>query len=457
MDSENQLAGRLSLIDLVLEYNERLDAMPAVYESYIQSKKSLEMSCSVMGTYGGSVWGSGNPDPCPKNIQKVLLVSAWKRVYSTWINQIATAKDKAKIKIMLENPPEFTIDNLKDQFGDYVADPWGTVLRGVAEVFCGLDPFYKSHTKVAIGKKGLPKRVIISGFSCYSSYGKDKLTDIINAIRAYRKEPIINYADVSDWVDAARKTESSNLFEITQKKGKETGEVISIAEDDLRLKIFGNGNGHVLFGEQALEDINKALAEYYGEVLPDVDVHTNKKRSSTDVSKDLQYYPTPKAAIQHLLNDVHISKDDRVLEPSCGCGRLMDAVKPLCKSIDGIEYDQGRANLSRNKGHSVTVGNFLEVEPSEDYDVVVMNPPFYGKHYIKHIEAAIKWLKPEGVLVSILPSTARYDHKLITKDWAESNKVVLPFSEWRDLPVGSFSESGTNINTSILKLRKQSS
>mgnify|MGYP001589829810 CR=1 FL=1 len=46
------------------------------------------------------------------------------------------------------------------------------------------------------------------------------------------------------------------------------------------------------------------------------------------------------------------------------------------------------------------------------------------------------------MLYAILPVTARYDHGLLE-------------GHWEDLPVGSFSESGTNINTTVLRIRTQ--
>jgi hypothetical protein len=71
-----------------------------------------------------------------------------------------------------------------------------------------------------------------------------------------------------------------------------------------------------------------------------------------------------------------------------------------------------------------------------------MNPPFYGRHYAKHVNHALGFLKPGGTLTAILPVTARYDHGLLD-------------GRWEDLPVGSFSESGTNINTTVLTIFKK--
>ena len=50
--------------------------------------------------------------------------------------------------------------------------------------------------------------------------------------------------------------------------------------------------------------------------------------------------------------------------------------------------------------------------------------------------------EPRGTLTAILPATARYDHGLLT-------------GHWLDLPVGSFSENGTNINTTVLTIHNR--
>jgi len=69
-----------------------------------------------------------------------------------------------------------------------------------------------------------------------------------------------------------------------------------------------------------------------------------------------------------------------------------------------------------------------------------MNPPFYGQHYLKHINHAIKFLTEDGCLTSVLPASAWYDHDKLPKG-----------GQWTDLPVASFAESGTNIPTGIWK------
>jgi SAM-dependent methyltransferase len=178
-------------------------------------------------------------------------------------------------------------------------------------------------------------------------------------------------------------------------------------------------------------------------VLPDCsEEKPEQQRHGTQVSKDLQYYPTPVAVVERVLHDVYIREWEKVLEPSCGCGRFLDALRKTGATVMGIEVDPGRAAQARAKGHRVMIGNFLETVPTGDYDYVIQNPPFFGRHYAKHVNHGLKFLKPGGTLKAILPITARYDHGLLD-------------GQWQDLPVGSFSESGTNINTTVLTIRRK--
>ena len=186
------------------------------------------------------------------------------------------------------------------------------------------------------------------------------------------------------------------------------------ASRGVTLKLFKNGNGHLHFSPETLLDINRALAEFYGDVLPDcAEAKPENKKESTSVSKDLQYYPTPVDIVERVLENIYRLEGEKILEPSCGCGRFLDGLKKRGAKAFGIEVDPARAEPARAKGHRVLTANFLDVEPTPEYDRVIMNPPFYGTHYAKHVKHALKFLKPGGILTAILPVTARYDHGLL--------------------------------------------
>lgn len=415
------------LRDVVAEYEEKAAAIPDAISAWGDAQTALNTACCIGGTYGGNIF-SDSASVYERTLRSTLLKSAWRHVYDGLsLDLIATAKDRKRIELAFEDPAPFTLDNIRATFGDYLKDPRSHILRGLAECFCDLDPAYKSHSKVKIGVEGLPKRVILSSVGSWGSWGYERLRDVINALNSYRGEPHITHAEMNDFLNAAKK----------EKAGHYKG---------IELRRFANGNGHVIFDKPTLREINLALAEYYGDVLPDTPDET-AKRTGTAVSKDLQFYQTPANVVDELIERLNPRDGARILEPSCGDGAILEGLRRYAdrKRISlralGVEVDAGRAETARAKGFNVYNANFLDTEPTPDFDYVLMNPPFYGKHYQKHVEHARKFLKPGGVCLAILPITAVTDHGFVEpgRGW----------DRWKDLPVGSFSESGTNINTGI--------
>lgn len=442
----NVPALQCSLSDVVAEYDHKRAALPAALAAFESAGTDLKMAATIGGTFGnttidtGHIWDS--------TLKDSLLKSAWRHVYDGLnIETIASAADKRRFEQAMEKPAPFTIDNIRGTFGRFVADPRGNILRGLAEVFCDLDQAYKSHDKVKIGVAGLPKRIIISNVSNYGSWGRDRLQNVLNALAAYQGKPLVTWPELTALLDDGDALLTTRTIEKARRHGDP--EQIPVIGRGIRLKRFQNGNGHLIFEPDTLRDINMALAEYYGDVLPDcTEERPTQKQESTAIAKDLQYYPTPEKVVDEILSNIYPIAGQRVLEPSCGCGRLLDALRKAGADVFGIEVDASRAAQCRAKGHSVMVANFLETAPMGDYDRVVMNPPFYGKHYAKHVRHAFGFLKPGGTLTAILPVTAR-DHGLLDELGTRSRHD----SPWRDLPVGSFAESGTNINTTVLTIR----
>lgn len=449
----NQIARQSTVADLIEEYEEKASNAKAAIAAVTEAWGKLEMAASVQGKFGGSI-SRHKPHIHESDVLSALLKSGWRAIYDRCqIDQVASADDKRLFERTFENPPALTFDNAKATFGDYLMRPRFHILRGLAEVFTNLDQAYKSHSKVKIGVAGLPKRVIVSNVAGWGSYGRDKIRDIINALAAYRGEKLMDHSEFAG-IDGLHKWDGG----IAGQVALDGSHHVTIDADGIETKApnrgvtirkFQNGNAHVMFDKFALADINRALAEFYGEVLPDAEEEDVKPQASTAVSKDLQFYWSPKPVILAALDAAGIYEAryrgdnlpfHRVLEPSCGDGRIMDELRARGCRPFGIEYHPGRAAEARAKGHSVLTGNFLEQPARPEFDFVVMNPPFYGRHYVKHVRHALKFLKPGGTLVSILPATAHYDHQELN-------------GQWTDLPVGSFAETGTNVPTGILKIR----
>ena len=439
----SEIAIKRKVSDMVAEYSHKLENIPAALKEFEAAGDALKMAATIGGTYGqGQIDVGSNYE---RNLSENLRRSAWLHLYSALnIRTIASAKDQSRFDQDMASPPEFTMDNIRATFGDYILDPWGNILRGLAETFCDLDQSYKSHERVKIGVAGLPKRIIVSGFGGFSSWGEKRIEDVINALAAYQGKPLVSHTELKALLkDGNALRGECDLLHYDHKTHKE--EKKAFPGRGITLKLFKNGNGHLFFEPETLKDINRALAEYYGDVLADgYEKKPDQKRPSTEIAKDLQYYKTPERSVEYAFYDTAIYDGEKILEPSCGCGMLMDGILAQNSAADilGIEVHAERASEARAKGHKVLTANFLECEPNPIYDKVIMNPPFYGRHYEKHIRHALKFLKDDGELISILPASARYDHKLFK-------------GRWRDMPVGSFRESGTNISTTVLKLFKK--
>lgn len=424
MDGQNLPALRITVAHMVKEYEAKRGAIPAELLAFKQAQASLEMASTLGGTYGGGIWGRyGSSAPSEATLADSLLQSAWAHVIKALqIRSIATAKDLAQLETSLTNPPEFTIENIFATFGRYGENPRHHVLRGVAECFTELDPAYRSHSKVKIGVSGLPQRIVIdNALSGYGGHWREgQMRNVLDALATLHGEERMGYVEFSALCEAAKRGDCPEFLGVT-------------------VKGFKNGNAHLHFDREAQKVINLALAEFYGDVLPDVEEERPQRRASTEVSADLAYYPTPAAVAARLVSSVHWPEGGAILEPSCGCGRILDALRAHNRTLrlTGIEVHGGRAAEARAKGHHVQQANFLQVAPQPIFDGVVMNPPFSGRHYLKHIRHALRFLKPGGALVAILPSSAWYDHG------------ELPRGSWSDLPVASFAESGTNVPTGI--------
>jgi SAM-dependent methyltransferase len=445
-----------TVLDLIEEYDGKAARLADEIAALSAAHDRLTMAASVQGAFVDTI--VRDPHLHESTLQKLLLSSGWKAVYNRLqIDRIASAKDKKLFEQTIAAPPPLTFDNAKATFGDYLVRPRFHILRGLAETFADLDPAYKSHSKVCIGVKGLPKRIILTGWGEYGyGYGVDRFKNIVNALATYQGRPHIDWNELSTihgWHKSGQDAVLDGKTVTWAEKAEAGAEPQEVGIDrGMTVRRFQNGNAHIFFDKWTLLDINRALAEFYGEVLPDAEEDDVKPSASTAVSKDLQFYWTPgevaEAALEyaglHELTQYTRSRGyeaAQVLEPSCGDGRILDAIRQLGHRSLGVEYHPGRATQARAKGHNVLSANFLEQPPKPEFDYVVMNPPFYGRHYVKHVRHAFEFLKPGGTLVSILPATAHYDHGELSGDW-------------RDLPVGSFSAAGTNVPTGMLKMRK---
>lgn len=165
-----------------------------------------------------------------------------------------------------------------------------------------------------------------------------------------------------------------------------------------------------------------------------------------------QAFYTPDAIANEVARLADLTAGDTVLEPSVGTGQLARAAVRhgiFWSSITGIDIDRKRINeLEINGFKQLVCADFLTCRPGVNrFDRVLMNPPFSMGDDIKHVRHALQFLKPGGRLVSIVGTGPKQQH-------AFKNGHFPAKCDWVELRRGSFTESGTLVNTAIIMIDK---
>lgn len=167
------------------------------------------------------------------------------------------------------------------------------------------------------------------------------------------------------------------------------------------------------------------------------------------VPQDFGYFPTPPSVVEKLIELGQVTKGMVALEPSAGRGAIAVALEAAGLVVDCIELLPENAKHLHGAGYrSIHLGDFLAVEPVQQYDRVVMNPPFDKKRSdIHHVLHALKFLKPRGLLVAVMPTGVIFREDALSRDFrgvvsSRSGSIV-------NLPDASFKASGTQVSTCI--------
>ncbi len=153
-----------------------------------------------------------------------------------------------------------------------------------------------------------------------------------------------------------------------------------------------------------------------------------------------QLFPTPPELARKMIEiaDLTAFPAAHVLEPSAGTGRLIDAAREAgAGPVLAVEIDPTLASRLRDRGIDTYTIDFLELPPSPEFDLVLMNPPFRDGADVKHIQHATKFLRPGGRLVAICADGPRQREALEAKA-----------AQWIPLPAGTF--EGTQVRAAMI-------
>jgi SAM-dependent methyltransferase len=174
------------------------------------------------------------------------------------------------------------------------------------------------------------------------------------------------------------------------------------------------------------------------------------------------FFPTPGDLIDIMLD--HVGRvPDSVLEPSAGKGDICEAIRDRWPeaNLQACEINHELAELLRLKGFSAVQGDFLSesFHPAEyrvdQFDAIVMNPPFEASEDIDHVRRAYEWLRPGGVLVSIVSEGPFFRQDRASREFRDW--LVMAGAEVYKNDEGAFKKAfrSTGVATRIVVIEKE--
>ena len=203
-------------------------------------------------------------------------------------------------------------------------------------------------------------------------------------------------------------------------------------------------NSHTFNRLQSLRMENDAAGFAMDEMRPRFDklAARHENGAAPRAVTAFQLFQTPAELARRLVEALNMKRGSRVLEPSAGLGRILDALKPqdvaevvaveIAASCAGELFKQDRP------GVRILQRDFLALTPEETglFDYVVMNPPFHMRADIRHIQHALRFLKPGGRCAALCFDT--HHRATAMRDRADT---------WEPLPAGLFGKEGTGVAT----------
>jgi predicted RNA methylase len=160
-----------------------------------------------------------------------------------------------------------------------------------------------------------------------------------------------------------------------------------------------------------------------------------------------QLFQTPAEVAARLVCALGLKPGARVLEPSAGLGRILDALKP-CQPAEVVAVEMaancaGELFTQDRPGVVIKQRDFLAVTVAElgQFDAVAMNPPFHMRADVRHILHARQFVKPGGKLAALCLDT---EHR--------RKALRAMATTWEELPESTFAKEGTRVRTILLTM-----
>lgn len=236
-----------------------------------------------------------------------------------------------------------------------------------------------------------------------------------------------------------------------------------VSDDVLQVLSTANvdGNSVVLFGQldrKLYERTNKVLEAAGGKWNRKAKAHLFDGDASERIDQiiltgdvevprdEFEFFPTPPDIVDRLMELADVRPGMAVLEPSAGRGAIAFACANAGATVDCYELmEANRLALTADIRVRVVGADFMDGTIDTVYDRVVMNPPFARQADIRHVTRALEFIRPTGLLVSVMSAGVAFRNNGLTTDFRSMVESRGGFIE--SLPDGAFKSSGTMVRT----------
>lgn len=251
MNPFTQLALPATIEDYVAMRNQAI----ADYATVLAVSAKIEKDMSRLMSWHGMPY-QAKPQMSEKEFRQEIDSRLWQHTYRlTGMQQFMDEQAKSEFTRSLENdPPEFTVANIRSQFLTAQVDAKKFFYRGVVNLFLKLSGIYRSNDPFKIGK-----RLVMSystehwngNITVSYSHGADRVNDLDRVVQTI----IGNKFEQGALVDR---------INASFKECHNAGERAVYDDDVYRIKGFRNGNLHVQIKDQSIIDaVNRIIADYY--------------------------------------------------------------------------------------------------------------------------------------------------------------------------------------------------
>jgi len=452
---------RASVFQLEAARNAAIEDFGAAFDALQTAHRSLNMAAPTGASGNLPSLQGGRHDYADLSTREKYLAfvtkgvdrSVWAHlIASTGLDKLMDRAERDAFRDALEkDPPPATAENCFATMERLLGESDLIFKRGIATAFSRLDRRFRSHDGFKVGARMVLSHAFSEGSWNHYSKHDETLIDVERAFCQLDSKPQPErMGGIVGAVDEAR-------------RGLGWGNHAFRAENDyFRVEAYKNGNAHLWFKRKDLvQRVNQLLADYYGAAVgASPDVADVKHAYAVTPAKNFGLFPTPEAVAARVLEAAGIvlarSHPHRppepytVLEPSAGTGNLSRPAIAPWAAVTCVEV-QGHlaANLATEGYARVVHGDFLAQTPARlgQFDKIVMNPPFDGCRDVDHVTHALGFLKPGGVLVSVMGAGVEFREDRKTADFRA--EVERRGGHFFDLPPASFAESGTYMNTVV--------